>query len=90
MLARPLEQDVRPEHVGLDEVGRAEDRAVDVRLGGEVDDGVAALAGLRDDVGVADVALDESDVAAVEVRRVAGVRELVQHDHVLTGRDAGA
>ncbi len=43
VLARPAQEDVRAEHVGLDELGPAEDRAVDVRLGGEVDDRIAAL-----------------------------------------------
>ena len=90
VLARPLEQHVRPEDVGLDELGRAEDRAVDVRLGGEVDDGVAARAGPRDRLGVADVALDEPQSQPVEVRRVAGVRQLVEHDDLVAGRASAA
>ena len=37
-MARVVEQHLRAENVGEDELGRAEDRAVDVRLGSEVDD----------------------------------------------------
>ena len=40
---RRLEQHEGAEHVGLDELARGLDRAVHVRLGGEVDDRVAAL-----------------------------------------------
>ena len=58
-VARVLEQDLRAGDVRLDEVGRPEDRAVDVRLGGEVDDRVAARGRLGDGLGVADVADDE-------------------------------
>ena len=67
---------------------RAEDRAVDVRLGREVDDRVAAARGLRDGVGVGDVALVELGVDALEVRRVAGVGELVEHDDLVAARRA--
>ena len=58
-VARGLEQDERPEDVRLDELARRLDRAVDVRLGGEVDDRVAALDGLGDPLDVGDVAVDE-------------------------------
>ena len=40
-LARPLEQRLRAEHLGVDELARLEDRPVDVRLRGEVDDRLA-------------------------------------------------
>ena len=79
---RPLEQAHRSEHVRVDELLRAEDRAVDVGLGGEVDDRVAAGSGARDRVRIGDVALDELVLDAFEVRRVAGVRELVEDDDV--------
>ena len=55
-LPRPLEQHVRAVDVRLDELGGAEDRAVDVRLGGEVDDRLAALGRSRDRGRVGDVA----------------------------------
>ncbi len=59
-----------------------EDRAVDVRLGGEVDDRGTAFSGLRDRFRVGDVASDELVIDSVEVRRVPRVRELVEDDHV--------
>ena len=77
------EQHVGAEHVGLDELGRAEDRAVDVCLRGEVDDRLRAGGGLRDRVGIADVAVEELDAHAVEVGAIAGVGELVEHRDAL-------
>jgi hypothetical protein len=58
-----------PEDVGDDEVRRPGDRAVDVRLGGEVDDGVEARHEVVDQVDVADVALDEAVARGVGDRR---------------------
>ena len=55
-----------------------------MRLGGEVDDRVAAVRGARDCVRLRDVALVELDVCR-QVRAVAGVRELVEDDDVLAG-----
>ena len=81
--AHLLEQHLRAEELGPPEVGRAEDRAVDVGLGGEVDDRVAAVGCLGDRGRVADVARDELDPGAVEVRRVARVGQLVEHAHVV-------
>src|SRR3712207_8040362 len=49
----------RSEHVRADDGLRLEDRPVDVRLGGEVDDRVGAVGRARDDVRVRNVALDE-------------------------------
>ena len=76
---------MRAEDVGADEVLRAADGAVDVRLGGEVDDGVGAAQRLADDGGVADVAVHEGVAGVVldvaQVLEVAGVGELVEvHD----------
>ena len=50
--------------VGLDEGVGALDRAVDVRFGGEVHDGVDALLAqqLLDQRGIADIAVDESEL----------------------------
>ena len=78
-----LEQHLRPEELCPAEVGRAQDRPVDVRLGGEVDDRVEARSGVGDGLGVADVALDQLDPRAVEVRRVARIGQLVEHAHVV-------
>jgi len=61
---------VRPEDVRPDEVSGLEDGAIDVRLGGEVDDRLAAGAGLGDGLRVRDVPLVELVGDALEVRRV--------------------
>jgi hypothetical protein len=62
------------------------DRAVDVRLGGEVDDGVDCREELVEQASVADVALDEGVARRVgdrrEVGEVAGVCQRVEHDHL--------
>ena len=73
-------------HVRLDELGGAEDRTVDVCLGGEVDDRLAPGGRLCDRVGVADVADDELDSCALEVRGVPGVRQLVEDDDLVALR----
>ena len=67
-------------------------RPVDVRLGGEVDDGVGVGDERPDDLRVGDVALDEAEPGGLlrvgldggEVRLVAGVGQLVED------RDPGA
>ena len=85
--ARPLEQGHRPEHVGVHELLRAEDRAVDVGLGGEVDDRVAAVSRPRDGFGVGDVADDELCAGAVEIGGVPRVGQLVEDDDLVTACD---
>ncbi|MCY1178869.1 hypothetical protein D9M73_192420 [compost metagenome] len=75
--------------VGFDEVFRAVDRAIDVGLGGEVDDGawLVLLEQTCDQLSVADVAVHE-DVALVALQaaqglQVACVGEFVEVDHGL-------
>ena len=46
-----------------------------------------AAAALRDGLGVADVADDELDPGALEVRRVAGIGQLVEHAYVVARRE---
>ena len=67
----------------MDELLWPEDRPVDVRLSGEVDDCLAARAGAGDGVRVGDVADDELRTGALEVRRIPGVGQLVEDDDVL-------
>ena len=73
-------------HVRADELAGIQDAAIDVALSREVDDGVATLDGLGDDDRVGDVPLDEAVSRLVghlgDVGRVAGVRQLVQVDHL--------
>ena len=86
-----FEQAEGADDVGLDEVFRAVDAAVDVRFGGKIDDGARLVLGEQpgDEVEVADVALDE-EVARValqggEVLEVAGVGQRVEVDDGLIG-----
>jgi hypothetical protein len=85
-VAGRLEEDVGAEDVGLDEGPRILDRAIDVRLGCEVDDRVAAGDRLGDRRRVGDVGLHEahaSRVRALEVLPAARVGELVEHDDLV-------
>jgi hypothetical protein len=78
-----LQQGLRADDVRHHEVGRAHDRAVDVRLGCEVHDQVHPGHDLRDRVRIADVTLYEPQSRVVLHRRevgiVAGVGQLVEH-----------
>ncbi len=84
--ANLLEQDLRPEELRPAEIGGAEDRAVDVRLGREVDDRIAIGGGLGHRGRVADVRDDDVDAGSVEVGRVARIGQLVEHAHVVARR----
>ena len=84
-MTRVVEQHLGAEHVGEDELGGAEDRPVDVGLGREVDDRLAAGGRGGDRVGVGDVALVELVLDAFEVRPVARVRQLVEDDDGIAG-----
>jgi hypothetical protein len=83
-----LQQDVDAHHVRPQEVDRLQDRAVDVRLGGEVDDGVHIGHQRGHDLRVRDVAHDEPQPGGLlrvrfdrrEVGPVACVGQLVEDD----------
>jgi hypothetical protein len=86
-----LQQAQRADDVRLHEGLGGVDRPVDVAFGGEVDDAVHRMLGKepRDERRVANVPVDE-EVPGItrdplEVRGVAGVRELVQVDHAGDG-----
>ncbi len=74
--ARSLEHDARSGDVGAQELRGAVDRAVDVRLGSEVDDGVVAVHRLTHGITVTDVALDEG--VAIVVGDVGQRREVAR------------
>jgi hypothetical protein len=80
-----VEQCLRAEHVRGDERGDAGDRAIDVRLGGEVHDEVMAGDDLIDDKCIADVAVDKPQAWVVahrcEVVHVSRIRQVVQYRH---------
>src|SRR5690606_21948629 len=67
-----VQQDLGADHIGEDEVGGGEDRAVDVRLGGEVHHLVRLAHELVDQLGVTDVALDELQARVIELQVVEG------------------
>ena len=77
-----LEQHLRAAELRAAEVLGAQDRAVDVCLGREVDDRLAAGGCARDVVRLRDVAVVELDVAG-QVRAVARVGQLVEHDDLV-------
>ena len=80
-----IEQSLRADHVGDNEVLRSVDGPVDMGLSGEVDDHVVPGEHLVEQVPVADISMDEGVARVVgdggEVRLVAGVGELVEHRH---------
>ncbi len=96
--ARGLEQRVDAHDAGVQEGGRLEDGAVDVRFGGEVDDGVVLGGELPHERLVGDVGLDEAVALAgggvvgeaVQVGRVARVGELVDDRDVVRAWRRGA
>src|SRR6476646_3222227 len=83
---RRLEELVRTPDVGIDERVGATDRAVNVRLGSEMDDGIDsfALYDVAHGVPVPDVPLHESEPLVVrqrlEIREISRVGERVQTD----------
>ena len=87
VVASPFEQRHRAVHVGAHEDRGVEHGAVDVGLGGEVDDGIAAGRRRGDRGPVGDVALDELDVEVGEVRRVPRVRQQIEDDDVVAAGD---
>ena len=82
-----FQQAERAHHVGADEIRGAVDRAVDMRLGGEVDHRRRPVfpQQAHDQLGVADVAVHERVARVVgragEIVEIAGVSELVEADH---------
>ena len=66
----------------MNELLGAQDRAVDMGLGCEVDDRIAPHRRAPYGIRIGDVAPDEFVIDALEVRRVARVRELVEDDDV--------
>jgi hypothetical protein len=81
-LADGVEQHAGADHVGAGEGVLVGDRAVHVRLGGEVDDRVDALGQLQHEVAILDRAHDQLDVVG-QVLAPAGVGQLVEHNHVV-------
>src|SRR5215211_1287618 len=86
-IARPFDEHVRPDDVRAKEVAGRENRTVDVRLGGEVDDCVAAFPRSGYGHGVGDVTMDEHVVDPLEIRKVARIGELVENDHLVPAGD---
>ena len=88
MAADSIEQGEHACDVGADEGAGVDEGAVDVRLGGDVDDGVGLGDEGVDEVRIGDVTADEPVAGivqdAVEVGKGAGIGQQVErHDHVL-------
>jgi hypothetical protein len=81
-----LQEHVNAQDVGLNECAGVHQRAVDVRLGGEVDDGVGVTHRLFDPGGVADVTMDEAIARVVldveTVVEVTGVGQQIKIDNL--------
>ena len=88
-LAGRVEQRARADHVGAGEGFLVVDRAVDVGLGGEVDDRVDPLHRLADRRRVLDRALDEAG-ALGQVLAPAREGELVEDGHLALRLRPGA
>ncbi len=90
-VAGDLQQRERTQNVGAGENRGVVYRAVDMRLGGEVDDSayIVAANGVGDKCRVADIAPDEDVVACrlyiAQIGRVAGVCQLVEVDSRAVG-----
>jgi hypothetical protein len=89
-LAGGVQQHLSAAHVRPHHRLRVLDRAVDVRLGGEVVDQVAAFHDLADDDRIADVAAHELVAWIVlhrrQVLQIAGVGQLVEDDDAAVAR----
>ena len=88
VLTGRFEQRVGADDVRVEERARVVQRVVVVRFGGVVHDGIRVGEELVNEGRVGDVALDEGDARVgqpVEGCQVAGVRELVEHCHVVVG-----
>src|SRR5205807_4688732 len=88
-LPRGFEQRMRAGDIRLEKCIRSEDRSVDVRLGGEVHDGVEALIAQQgfDELRIANVAVDETQIGVIlhgiQIGEVAGIGERIEHDQPL-------
>jgi hypothetical protein len=89
--AHRLQQAEGADDIRLDEVFRAVDAAVDVALGGKIDDGARAVLVQQPGYqrGIADISLDE-DVTRIaaqagQVLEVAGIGQLVEVEHRFRG-----
>ncbi len=88
---RGLQQAVRADDVGHHERIRTGDRAIDMALGGEMDDRVDRMIGndAADQLGIADVADDELDLGdVIEVGAIARIGERIEHHDLVVRRDA--
>ena len=86
-VAHRLQQREHARDVGPQELVGLDERAIDVRAGREIDDGVDAAGGVAHALGIADVAVHEG-VARIaldvgEVGGIARVRELVEVDEAV-------
>ena len=84
-----LEQDIAADHIGVDEFGRAVDRAVDMAFGCQMHDrvGLKPREGVGDGGAITDIAAAEM-VAGIAVergerRQIARIGQLVEDEHLV-------
>ena len=91
MRERGFQQHIGADHVGVDEIGRAIDRAVDMALRRQMHDGIGIEASKRfgDGRTIADVGAAETKARMVlhrsERGEIAGIGQLVDDEHVVLG-----
>ena len=77
------------DHVRPGKCPGIEQRAIDVRFGGEVDDGVDVRGDLPDEIGIGDVALNEAEAwivaHLVQIRQVPGIGQQVETKDLVVG-----
>ena len=91
MRKRGLEQHISADHIGVDEIGRAVDRTIDMAFGGKMHHGIGRK--VRKDAChgalVADVRGAEAEAAmaahGIERGEVAGIGQLVDDEHLVIG-----
>ena len=90
MRERGLEQHIGADHIGVDEIGRAVDRTIDMAFGGKMHHGVGRKVRkyAPDRALVADVRGAEPELAVaahgIEGGEVAGISQLVDDEHLVT------
>ena len=89
--ARDLEKHEGAGNIGFDHGRRIVDAAVHVRLGGEMNDSLAARHGHFDGLRIANITLNEDAMGiageGIQVREVSGVRQFVEvNDGVVLGQ----
>jgi len=90
MPSRCIEQHARADDIGVDEILRGIDAAIDVRFGGEINDGIELMFGHQGIhlIGIRDIRFEEFVTIAMllrytcEIRQIAGIGEYIDVGYV--------